>query len=60
LLEEVEEEQVFMPEFEIRNTLTALKDSNINCHPVNNRLFSTYLNYFIPRGFLEKPQPKSM
>jgi amino acid adenylation domain-containing protein/thioester reductase-like protein len=60
LLEEVEEEQVFMPEFEIRNTLTALKNSNINCHPVNSRLFSTYLNYFIPRGFLEKPQPKSM
>jgi hypothetical protein len=58
LLEEVEEKQVFMPEFDLSNTLTGLKDSDINCHPVNDQLFSTYLKYFIPRGFFEKPASK--
>jgi hypothetical protein len=29
------------------------------CHPVNDRLFSTYLNYFI-HGFIESSQLKSM
>jgi thioester reductase-like protein len=60
LIEEVEERQVFMPEFDLSNTLTRLDGSGIRCHPVNDRLFSTYLNYFIPRGFLEKLQPRSM
>ena len=54
LLEEVEEQQVFMPEFDLSNTLTRLEGSGIRCHPVNEQLFSTYLKYFLPRGFLEK------
>ena len=54
LLEEVDESQVFMPEFDLTNTLTRLNGSGIVCHPVNDALFSAYLNYFIPRGFLEK------
>jgi len=56
LLEEVEEKQVFMPEFDLSNTLNGLKDSGIECHPVNARLFSTYLDYFTPHGFLEKSE----
>jgi len=60
LIEEVEEKQVFMPEFDLSNTLTRLDGSGIHCHPVNDHLFSTYLQYFIPRGFLEKPAPKAM
>jgi hypothetical protein len=60
LLEEVEERQVFMPEFDLSNTLTRLEGSGIQCHPVDDRLFSTYLQYFIPRGFLEKPPSQSM
>jgi hypothetical protein len=55
LIEEVEEKQVFMPEFDLANTLAGLAGSGIQCHPVNEKLLSTYLNYFIPRGFLEKP-----
>jgi amino acid adenylation domain-containing protein/thioester reductase-like protein len=55
LIEEVEEKQVFMPEFDLTNTLTALDGSDIRCHPVNHQLFSTYLKYFIPRGFVERP-----
>jgi thioester reductase-like protein len=55
LLEEVEEKQVFMPEFDLSNTLTALHGSSIRCHPVNDQLFSVYLKYFVPRGFLTKP-----
>jgi len=57
LLEEVEEKQVFMPEFNLSNTLKALEGSNIVCHPVNGRLFSTYLDYFTPHGFLETSEP---
>jgi len=33
-----------------------LDDSGIVCHPVNKQLFSTYLKYFTPQGFLEKPE----
>jgi amino acid adenylation domain-containing protein/thioester reductase-like protein len=57
LLEEVEEKQVFMPEFDLSNTMNALKGSDIACHPVNARLFSTYLDYFTPHGFLESTEP---
>ena len=56
LLEEVEEKQVFMPEFDLTNTLERLNGSGIRCHPVNNELFSTYLKYFTPRGFLQKSE----
>jgi thioester reductase-like protein len=56
LVEEVEEKQVFMPEFDLTNTLTALNGSGIVCHPVNGKLFTTYLQYFTPQGFLEKPE----
>jgi thioester reductase-like protein len=59
LIEEVDEEQVYMPEFDLSNTLTGLKDSGIECHPVNARLFTTYLDYFTPQGFLEKSEPKA-
>jgi hypothetical protein len=53
----VEEKQVFMPEFDLSNTLNALDGSEIVCHPVNARLFSTYLDYFTPHGFLETTEP---
>jgi hypothetical protein len=46
LLEEVEEKQVFMPEFDLTNTLTRLNGSGIVCHPVNGQLLSRYLKYF--------------
>ncbi|HLO30244.1 MAG TPA: amino acid adenylation domain-containing protein [Anaerolineales bacterium] len=60
LIEEVEEKQVFMPDFDLSNTLQRLDGSGIQCHPVNQQLFSTYLNYFIPRGFLQKPDSEVM
>ena len=56
LLEEVEERQVFMPEFDLSNTLVGLDGSGIRCHPVNDELFSTYLKYFTPRGFPQKSE----
>jgi thioester reductase-like protein len=56
LLEEVEEEQVFMPDFDLSNTLASLDGSGIRCHPVNDELFTTYLRYFTPRGFLQKSE----
>jgi len=59
LIEEVEEGQVFMPEFDLSNTLNGLHGSGIFCHPVNGQLFTTYLQYFIPHGFLEKIETKA-
>ncbi len=59
LIEEVEEKQVFMPKFDLSNTLAGLKGSGIHCHPVDGQLFSAYLKYFIPRGFLEEPETKT-
>jgi hypothetical protein len=56
LLEEVEEKQVFMPEFDLSNTLAGLIGSGIRCHPVDDELFSTYLKYFTPRGFPQKSE----
>jgi amino acid adenylation domain-containing protein/thioester reductase-like protein len=58
LVEEVDEEQVFMPEFDLSNTISGLNSSSIKCHPVNARLFSTYLDYFTPQGFLKRSEPK--
>jgi len=58
LIEEVEEKQVFMPEFDLTNTLTVLAGSGIVCHPVNGKLFTTYLQYFTPKGFPETPEVK--
>jgi hypothetical protein len=52
----VEEKQVFMPEFDLTNTLTRLDGSGIVCHPVNDKLFTTYMKYFTPNGFLEAPE----
>ncbi len=53
LLEEVEEKQVFMPEFDLTNTLTRLDGSGIVCHPVNGPLLSRYLKYFTSDGIPE-------
>jgi hypothetical protein len=53
LLEEVEEKQVFMPEFDLTNTLTRLEGSGIACHPVNGPLLSRYLKYFTADGLPE-------
>jgi amino acid adenylation domain-containing protein/thioester reductase-like protein len=59
LIEEVEEKQVFMPDFDLTNTLTGLNGSGILCHPVNDRLFSAYLKYFTPNGFPEIPEARA-
>ena len=56
LIEEVEEKQVFMPDFDLSNTLTGLQGTDIVCHPVNTQLFSTYMKYFTPQDFIEKPE----
>jgi amino acid adenylation domain-containing protein/thioester reductase-like protein len=53
LLEEVEEKQVFMPEFDLTNTLNGLKDSGIVCHPVNGPMLTRYLKYFTSEGLPE-------
>ncbi len=45
LLDEVSEEQVFMPTFDCRNTMQALAGSDITCPPVGRELLETYLSY---------------
>lgn len=59
LLEEVDESQVFMPEFDLSNTLNRLNGCGIRCHPVDDQLFTAYLKYFTPRGFPEISAPAS-
>jgi hypothetical protein len=55
LIEEVEENQIFMPRFELGNTLSALEGSGITCPPVDEKLFSTYISAFIEHGLIQKP-----
>jgi amino acid adenylation domain-containing protein/thioester reductase-like protein len=45
LLQEVGQEQVFMPAFDCRNTISALSDTNIRCAPVSTELLNTYQKY---------------
>jgi len=51
LIEEVSEEQVFMPPFDCRNTLAALEGSEVRCPPVGPALLGTYLGYLVSSGF---------
>jgi amino acid adenylation domain-containing protein/thioester reductase-like protein len=57
LLEEADVRQVFLPNFEMHNTLTDLTGSGLHCAPVGGALFDTYFRYFTTSGFL--PAPKS-
>ena len=59
LLEEVDEGQVFMPNFDLTNTLERLNGSDVHCHPVNEQLFSTYLRYFTPQEYPESSEIKT-
>jgi len=59
LLEEVDEGQVFMPNFDLTNTLARLNGSDIHCHAVDEQLFSTYLRYFIPQESPENSEIKA-
>ena len=53
LIEEVEEGQVYMPQFDCQNTLTGLNGSPIAYPSDGNELLDTYLAYFMRSGFLE-------
>jgi thioester reductase-like protein len=59
LIEEVEENQIFMPRFELGNTLSGLEDSSIKCPAVDEKLFSIYINAFIEHGLIQKPGIKT-
>jgi hypothetical protein len=56
LIEEISEEQVFMPLFDCQNTLDGLAGSSVSCPPVSMALFGTYITYFNRTGFLDGPQ----
>jgi amino acid adenylation domain-containing protein/thioester reductase-like protein len=58
LIEEVEENQIFMPRIDLSNTLTRLEGSGIHCPPVDGKLVSTYINSFIQQGLIERPDIK--
>ena len=53
LIEELEEGQVYMPQFDCQNTLDGLEGSRIEYPPDGHRLLDTYLAYFVRSGFLE-------
>jgi len=59
LIEEVEENQIFMPHIDLSNTLTQLNGNGITCPPVDGKLLSTYIKSFIEQGLIEKPEIKA-
>ena len=54
----LQEEEVEPQRFNCRNTSTSLKDTSIECPPVDAALLHTYFSYFIRSHFLEPPQLK--
>jgi hypothetical protein len=56
LIEEVEEQQIFMPQFDHTHTLAGLSGSGIRCPAVDIDLLATYIEFFTRNGFLEKPR----
>ena len=56
LIEDVSEEQVYMPLFDCSNTLAGLSNSPIACPPVSPELLSTYLDYYLQRGAVMLPR----
>jgi amino acid adenylation domain-containing protein/thioester reductase-like protein len=55
LIEEAEEQQIYMPRIDLGNTLAALQGLGIECPPVDGRLISTYIRAFIEQGLIERP-----
>jgi hypothetical protein len=51
IIEEVEVEQIFMPAFDVSNTLKGLEGSGISCPPVGEELLGHYLRFFNEVGF---------
>jgi thioester reductase-like protein len=60
LLQEVGQEQVFMPAFDCRNTLSVLGNTDIRCAPVGPELFSTYLKYLTGQDVAERALPAKL
>ncbi|HEY5730270.1 MAG TPA: amino acid adenylation domain-containing protein [Anaerolineales bacterium] len=58
LIEEVEQNQIFMPHIDLSNTLTQLNGNGIQCPPVDGKLISTYINTFIEQGLIDRPEIK--
>ncbi|HSG42927.1 MAG TPA: thioester reductase domain-containing protein, partial [Anaerolineales bacterium] len=59
LIEEVEENQIFMPHIDLTNTLSRLNGSGITCPPVDGKLLSTYIKSFIEQGLISRPEIKA-
>jgi thioester reductase-like protein len=58
LIEEVEEEQIFMPNIDLSNTFSRLNGNDFQCPPVDGKLLSVYINSFIEQGLIAKPEIK--
>jgi thioester reductase-like protein len=50
LLEEVTEDQVFMPAVDCSNTLAALRETDVRCSPVNGELLDVYRTFLARQG----------
>jgi hypothetical protein len=50
----IEENQGIMGKYSNCNTELVVKNSNINCPPVDINLLDLYINYFIETGFINK------
>lgn len=58
LVEAVDQEMVYMPRFDCRNTVAGLSESSVSCPPVDFDLLSTYLNHFLRSEFIKLPKAK--
>ncbi|MCC7358230.1 MAG: amino acid adenylation domain-containing protein [Anaerolineales bacterium] len=55
LIEDVTQEQVFMPRFDCANTLAGLAGSGVACPPLEPALLDMYLDHLTKTGFLPRP-----
>lgn len=55
LIEELDEQQAFLPRFDCQAALHGLAGSGIACPPVGPELLETYFGYFLDSGFLGTP-----
>jgi hypothetical protein len=54
LIEEISQEQVFMPRFDSANTLADLADTGITCPPLDAALLDTYLDHWTGTGLVPR------
>ena len=56
VLEDMDDISLQLPTYDTRETERALNGSGIHCHPADEKLFRTYMNYLNEIDFIPKPE----